>query len=145
MEKNLTLHLFLALAALLLPWPAAGQSPGSDPSPAVQRPPLVIGNCTACADVRNGVPEQAAAAFSADLKRVYCYTDFTSVSEKTVTYHNWYLRDKLKARIKLTLQPPRWSTYSSLPVHDSEKGPWRVEVTDEEGNLLKALYFSVID
>ncbi|MFZ0134566.1 MAG: DUF2914 domain-containing protein [Desulfobacterales bacterium] len=145
MRKKIFLCLFIALAALRLPLPAAARSPDSDPPPAAQRPQLVIGDCTACEEVRNGVPEQAAAAFSADLKRVYCYTDFTSVREKTVTYHNWYLRDKLKASIKLTLQPPRWSTYSSLPVHDSEKGPWRVEVTDEEGNLLKALYFSVID
>ncbi len=145
MEKNTILRLFVALAALLLPLPSAGQEPGAVRLAAVQRPQLIIGDSAACEEVRNGMPEHAAAAFSADLKRVYCYTDFTSVREKTVTYHNWYLRDKLKASVKLALQPPRWSTYSTLQLRDAEKGPWRIEVTDEEGNLLKTLYFSVID
>jgi hypothetical protein len=79
------------------------------------------------------------------LKRVYCYTDFSTVPEKSFAYHNWYLRDNLKASVKLTVRPPRWSTYSSIQLRDSDKGPWRIEITDEEGNILKTLRFSVID
>jgi len=106
---------------------------------------MVLGESTVCENVQNGIPEQAAVAFSVDLKRVYCYTDFKTVSEKSFAYHNWYLRDNLKASVKLTVRTPRWSTYSSIQLRDSGKGPWRVEITDEEGNILKTLRFSVID
>ena len=118
---------------------------GIEPSAAAQSPGLVLGDTTVCEDVRNGIAEQPAAVFSVDLKRVYCYTDFSNVLEKSVTYHNWFFRDKPWASVKLTVQPPRWSTYSSIQLRDSEKGPWRIEISDEEGRILKILRFSVID
>jgi hypothetical protein len=105
----------------------------------------VLGESTVCENVQNGIPEQAAVAFSVSLKRIYCYTSFNSVPEKSFAYHNWYLRDNQKASVKLTVRPPRWSTYSSIQLRDSDKGPWRIEITDEEGNILKSLRFSVID
>lgn len=106
---------------------------------------VTLGAATVCEEVLNGAPLNKAVAFSADLKRVYCYTNFTDVPQNTFAYHNWYLKDKLKASIKLALRPPRWSTYSSMQLRSSDKGPWRIEVTDEEGNILKTLRFSVID
>ena len=95
--------------------------------------------------MQSGIPENKAVAFSSSIKKVYCYTNFTSVPEKMFTFHNWYLRDNLKASIKLVLRPSRWSTYSAMELRSSDKGPWRVEVTDEEGNILSTLRFSIID
>ena len=145
MKTPICLRSAALLIAFILPAVTAGQPSGSDQLATAQSAVLVLGDSTACEDVRNGIPEQAAVAFSADLKRVYCYTDFTSVLEKSIAYHNWYLRENLKASVKLTVRPPRWATYSSIQLRDSEKGPWRVEITDEEGNILKTLRFSVID
>jgi hypothetical protein len=145
MKTPVFLRIAALLIAFLLPAMTAGQPPGSGQLAAPQPTGLVLGESTACEDVRNGIPEQAAVAFSVDLKRVYCYTDFKKVPEKSFAYHNWYLRDNLKASIKLTVRPPRWSTYSSIQLRDSDKGPWRVEITDEEGIILKTLRFSVID
>jgi hypothetical protein len=139
------LRIAAILVAFLLPAITAGQTSGSGQLTAPQSAGLVLGESTVCENVQNGIPEQAAVAFSVGLKRVYCYTAFNTVAEKTFAYHNWYLRDNLKASVKLTLRPPRWSTYSSIQLHDSDKGPWRVEITDEEGNILKTLRFSVID
>jgi hypothetical protein len=146
MKTPACLRMAALLIAFLLPAvPVAGQPSGTDLSVTTQSMNLVLGESTACEGVRNGNPEQAAVAFSVELRRVYCYTNFTTVLEKSVAYHNWYLRDKMKASVKLTVRPPRWSTYSSIQLRDSEKGPWRVEVTDEEGNILRTLRFSVID
>ncbi|MGB5617751.1 MAG: DUF2914 domain-containing protein [Desulfobacterales bacterium] len=144
-QTPIFLRITALLIAFLLPAMTAGQPSGSGQLAAPQSAGLVLGESTVCEDVRNGIPEQAAVAFSVDLKRVYCYTDFTTVSEKSFAYHNWYLRDNLKASVKLTVRSPRWSTYSSIQLRDSGKGPWRVEITDEEGNILKTLRFSVID
>jgi hypothetical protein len=145
MKTPVFLRIAALLIAFLLPAMTAGQPSGSGQLAAPQSTGLVLGESTVCEEVRNGIPEQAAVAFSVDLKRVYCYTDFKRVPEKSFAYHNWYLRDNLKASIKLTVRPPRWSTYSSIQLRDSDKGPWRVEITDEEGIILKTLRFSVID
>jgi hypothetical protein len=133
------------LIVFLLPAITVGQPSGSGQLAATQFAGLVLGESTVCEKVQNGIPEQAAVAFSVSLKRIYCYTSFNSVPEKSFAYHNWYLRDNQKASVKLTVRPPRWSTYSSIQLRDSDKGPWRIEITDEEGNILKSLRFSVID
>jgi hypothetical protein len=145
MKTPVLLRIAALLIAFLLPAMTAGQPSGSGQLAGPQSAGLVLGESSVCEDVRNGIPEQAAVAFSVDLKRVYCYTDFKKVPEKSFAYHNWYLRDNLKASVKLTVRPPRWSTYSSIQLRDSDKGPWRVEITDEEGIILKTLRFSVID
>jgi hypothetical protein len=144
-NKPILLRIATVLVVFLLPAITAGQPSDSGQLAAPQNAELVLGESAVCENVQNGIPEQAAVAFSVRLKRVYCYTDFTTVPEKSFAYHNWYLRDNLKASVKLTVRPPRWSIYSSIQLRDSDKGPWRVEITDEEGNILKTLRFSVID
>jgi len=144
-NKPIFLRIATVLVAFLLPAITAGQPSDSGQLAAPQTAELVLGESAVCENVQNGIPEQAAVAFSVRLKRIYCYTDFNSVPEKSFAFHNWYLRGNLKASVKLTVRPPRWSTYSSIQLRDSDKGPWRVEITDEEGNILKTLRFSVID
>ena len=145
MKTPVFLRIAAVLIVFLLPAITAGQPSGSGQLAVPQSAGLVLGESTVCENVQNGSPEQAAVAFSVSLKRVYCYTDFNTVPEKSFAYHNWYFRDNLKASVKLTVRPPRWSTYSSIQVRDSDKGPWRIEITTEEGNILKTLRFSVID
>jgi len=145
MKKPVFSRIAAVLSVLLLPSITAGQPSGSGQLATTQSAGLALGESTVCENVQNGIPEQTAVAFSVSLKRVYCYTDFSSVPEKSFAYHNWYLRETLKASVKLTVRPPRWSTYSSIQLRDSDKGPWRIEITDEEGNILKTLRFSVID
>jgi hypothetical protein len=141
---------WLHISALFIALPISGLTAAAQSSDSHQQqkngpPVLVLGESTVCEDVRNGEPAQPAVAFSVTLKRVYCFSDFISVLKTSVTYHNWFYRDSLKASVKLTVRPPRWSTYSSVQLRDSEKGPWRIEITDEEGDILGTLRFSVID
>jgi hypothetical protein len=145
MKTPVFFRIAAVLIVFLLPSISAGQPSGVGQIAAPQSAGLVLGESTVCEIVQNGIPEQAAVAFSVSLKRVYCYTDFNTVPVKSFAYHNWYLRNNLKASVKLTVRPPRWSTYSSIQLGDSDKGPWRIEITDEEGNILKTLRFSVID
>lgn len=145
MMTSVYLRIAALLIAVLMPSISTGQTSDSDQLTAPQSAGLELGESTVCENVQNGIPEQAAVAFSVSLKRVYCYTGFKTVPENSFAYHNWYLREKLRASVKLTVRPPRWSTYSSIQLRDSDKGPWRIEITDEEGHILKTLRFSVID
>ena len=98
-----------------------------------------------CEDVKDGIPSNPAIAFSISAGKIYCYTLFDQIAEDTFVYHHWFFRDKPSARIRLSIKHPRWSTYSSIQLREADKGPWRVEITDAGGRLIKNLRFSVTD
>jgi hypothetical protein len=98
-----------------------------------------------CEDIFTNAPRNQTVVFSVAREKAVCFTSFDQVSEKTFIYHNWFYKDIPSARIRLALQPPRWSTFSSIQIRKTDIGPWRVEVTDENGQVLRVLRFSITD
>lgn len=98
-----------------------------------------------CEDVKDNKPLNEGLIFSSDTGKISCYTEFDPVPERTVIYHNWYFKDNLSTRRKLVLYPPRWSAFSQVQVRETEKGPWRVDIIDEDGRTLQTLRFSVTE
>jgi hypothetical protein len=96
-------------------------------------------------DIKDGVPINQGLVFSSSLGKVICFTDFDPVPEKTFIYHKFYFKDKLSSRVKLTLNPPRWATFSRIQLRETDIGPWRVEITDEAGKVLHVIRFSITD
>ena len=141
--------LWTGLATLIILCLSAASLPAQDTSPETGEPPvepvLMMGTAVICEKVRNHVPHTEAIAFSVKLGRVFCFTDFFSVSDRTLIYHNWYRKDQRYASVKLSVRPPRWATYSSIKFGAAQKGPWRVDITDSSGNVLRVLQFSIID
>jgi hypothetical protein len=74
-----------------------------------------------------------------------CFSAFDSVPEQTSIFHDWIRQDKLVFRKKLILKPPRWSSVSSIQLREADKGVWRVEIRDADGNPLRILRFSITD
>jgi hypothetical protein len=127
---------------------AAGEAPAQSPprSGAAAGPSkLTLVQALVCEEVKDGIPANPAIAFSISAGKIYCYTLFDQIADDTVVYHHWFFRDKPSARIRLSVKQPRWSTYSSIQLREADKGPWRVEITDASGRLLKNLRFSVTD
>ena len=106
---------------------------------------LTLAQAVMCEEIKEYIPQNQAIVFSMTIGKVSCFTSFDPVPEKTSVYHNWFYRDKLSTRIRLSLQPPRWSTFSSIQLREADKGPWRVEVIDQQGNVLDILRFSIVD
>jgi hypothetical protein len=98
-----------------------------------------------CESIVNFQPANPAVVFSMSQGEVFCYSEFDSVLEKTVIFHKWYKRDKLIFTMPLTLQPPKWSSFSRVQIRGEDKGPWRVEIVDQNGTRLKILRFSMAD
>ncbi len=98
-----------------------------------------------CEEILNNAPRNPTVIFSVSKEKAICYSAFDPVPQKAAIFHNWFHRDVPSARIQLTLNPPRWSTYSSIQLRRTDIGPWRVEITDEKGNVLNVLRFSVTD
>ena len=98
-----------------------------------------------CETIENFRPVNQSVVFSISLGEVFCFSSFDPVLEKTVIFHKWYKKDQLIFTMRLTLSPPKWSSFSRVQIRGADKGPWRVEIRDEKNTLLKILRFSMTD
>lgn len=98
-----------------------------------------------CEEMQDHSPVNPGVVFSVATGKVFCFTVFSSVHEKTHVYHVWYHEDKLITKRKLSLGQPHWKTYSSVQLRDDDRGPWRVEILDHNNKLLETLRFSITD
>ncbi len=132
-------RLLLLAAVLAWPYPVA-----SEEAPVVAEGPTLV-RAVMSEAIEKFVPVNPAIVFSIDLGRISCFTEFDPVPEKAIIHHKWYRRDSLISAKQLTINPPRWSSFSSMQLRDADKGPWRVEITDEAGKLIESLRFSITD
>jgi hypothetical protein len=114
-------------------------------SPGVVPAGLTLTEAVMCESIESYAPQTPAVVFSINIGKVSCYSNFDPVPEKTYIYHRWYFKDRLTTRKRLYLKPPRWGTYTSIQLREADRGPWRVEITDKDGNILKILRFSITD
>ena len=128
--------LLLTLGSLLLfPFSAGSQSGNV----------IELVEAVMCEEIKGSVFQDPTTVFSIERRTAACFTAFDPVPRQAVVYHHWFHRDTPSARIKLTLKPPRWSTYSSIQLRVEDIGPWRVEITDSHGNIFHVLRFSVTE
>jgi hypothetical protein len=104
---------------------------------------LTLLRAAICEKIKDFAPDNQAVVFSVKIGKIFCFTHFDPVPEKSDIYHSWYYRDKLITKQKLSLRPPRWSTYSSIQLREYDKGPWRVTITDQANKTLGVLRFSI--
>lgn len=109
------------------------------------QPRAVLADAVVCERISNFKPVNPAVVFSVSQGEVFCFSAFDPVYEKTAIFHNWYKKNKLIFSMRLVLSVPRWSSFSRVQMRDADKGPWRVEIRDENNNILKILRFSMSD
>jgi hypothetical protein len=112
-------------------------------APSFVEPALI--KAVMCESIQKFAPANEAVVFSINLGRIYCFTEFDPVPKQTIIYHKWYQRGSLVSVKQLTVNPPRWSSISSMQLRDADKGPWQVDVTDNNDKLLYTLRFSITD
>ncbi len=106
----------------------------------------VLAQALICEEIHNHEPYNKTIVLSRSLvKKGYCYTTFDPVPEKTSIYHHWFHRDRLTSSVKLNLNPPRWSTYSTIEINEKNLGPWQVKIMDADNRILKILRFSITE
>jgi hypothetical protein len=108
-----------------------------------QRPKL--SHATMCERVDNLNPTRPGIVFSVANGQVCCYSSFDPVPQPALIYHRWFHRDELSTQTRLRVYPPKWATYSVIQLRETDKGPWRVEITDQDGRVFKVLRFSIAD
>ena len=136
----------LFLAIFYLTWgvsPAVAQEQAPANAEGAQK--LVLKQALMCERVENLTPVDPGIVFSVSSGQVCCYTSFDPVPQHTVIYHRWFRRDELSTQTRLRLYPAKWSTYSVIQLRETDKGPWRVEIIDQNGRLFDVLRFSITD
>jgi Protein of unknown function (DUF2914) len=98
-----------------------------------------------CESIENFQPLNSAVVFSISQGEVFCFSNFDPVIKQTHIFHKWYKKDNLIFTMRLSLSPPKWSSFSRVQLRDADKGPWRVEICDADERLLKTLRFSLVD
>ena len=137
------LVVFLCVTFIL---PFKGFCQNSKTTPSVQASKkLTLDQAAMCEAIKELAPHNPAVVFSIKIGKVSCFTSFDPVPAKTFIYHKWYHKDKLSTKKRLSLTPPRWSTYTSILLRETDKGPWRVEIYNQKGDLFQILRFSITD
>lgn len=134
--------LSLSIIAVLI-FMAPGNMLAQDATTSSNEPTLK--RAVMCESIEKFKPVNQAVIFSIDLGRLSCFTEFDPVPEQTVIYHQWYHRGMLVSKKQLTINPPRWSSFSSMQLRETDKGPWQVDITDENGKIFQTLRFSITD
>ncbi len=106
---------------------------------------LKLSNATMCERVDNLIPTRPGMVFSVSTGQVCCFTSFDPVLQPALIYHRWFHRDELSTQTRLRIYPPKWATYSVIQLRETDKGPWRVEITDQNGRVFDVLRFSIGD
>jgi len=138
----------LVLAVMLFPAGLAAQEDTPPSAFKAASPPndqLHLAEAVICETLEAFKPLNPSVIFSVNVGSIMCFTAFDHVPERTSIFHDWIRRDRLVFRKKLVLKTPRWSSVSSIQLREADKGPWRVEVRDADGNLLRILRFSITD
>lgn len=81
--------------------------------------------------------------FSASMGPVFYFTEVKGAYTSTHIAHIWYYEGQQMAKVPLSVEGPRWRTWSSKRMVEDWKGSWRVEAVDEDGNLLSSQTFEV--
>jgi hypothetical protein len=130
-------------------WGQEQGTDGSSPQPAPepeQKPHVVtLVDAAMCEKIENLDSVNKAVVFPVSIGQVYCLTNFDPVPNETLIYHRWYHADDLSTQVRLRLHPPNWATFSTIQLREADKGPWRVEVTDQDGRIFTILRFSITD
>ncbi|MFZ3073179.1 MAG: DUF2914 domain-containing protein [Thermodesulfobacteriota bacterium] len=92
--------------------------------------------------IKNLAPEGVAETFPSNVGKLYCYSLIMNGQGASVI-HKWYHKEDLRAAIPLAIKYPSHRTYSEKRIFPGGKGDWRVEITKEDGTILKTVKFKV--
>ena len=106
---------------------------------------LAVTQAVMCEEIKDYAPHNRAAVFSISAGKVHCFTAFNPVPRDMNIYHSWYRRDRLISTRRLSLKKPKWSVFSTIQLRQADKGPWRVEVKDHNGGIIKIIKFSITE
>lgn len=109
------------------------------------KPGLRLETAAMCEAIADFQPINPGLVFSVNVGKIICFNQFSGIESEISVLHKWYRRDQLVTTRILMLKTPRWATYSSIQLRESDRGPWRVDIVDADNRVLEVLRFSITD
>lgn len=129
-------HLICLLAATIIVTPGLNAQDASGNL-------LEVSKSAICPEIVNRKPVDGGVSFPPSVEKLYCFSRISNIESDTQIQHVWYFNNTERARVELSVSPPSWRTYSSKRIMPEETGRWRVDILDNEGNVLKTLGFDI--
>lgn len=126
-----------ALALMLALWD------GPTYSQETTAPIMTVEEAVIATGVESLTPVNPGNAFDASVGRLYCFTRIKSSLQPAVVKHLWFHGDKMVMEATLPVKSSNWRTYSMKTILTSANGDWKVDVTSEDGTVLKTLTFTI--
>lgn len=92
--------------------------------------------------VENLIPIGVSEKFPSAVGRLYCYSKIVGAEGKNIK-HVWYLNEKKVREIAIPIMSKSYRTYTLLTLGKETKGKGRVDITTEDGKVLKSVDFAL--
>ena len=135
--------IFVSLSLMFFPLTLALAQDATQPSAEAMEAVIAIEEWAIAPAIENLSPQNTAQSFPATVGTLYCFTKVVGAREETSITHTWYYQDREMAEVILSVRSRYWRTWSSKKIIPGWRGSWRVEVTAEDGTLLKSIDFTV--
>ena len=94
-------------------------------------------------DVVDRVPQNIISELDNSHKKIFFYTNLKNLSGKKIK-HRWSYNDRNMAEISFFPKSNRWRVYSSKNLWKNWTGAWKVDVIDENENIILTKTFNYI-
>jgi len=143
MGRSIVLAIVLMLFTACDTFSTARQSTTGAANVPASSPILTISRMEISAGVMDRTPLDIGTTYPASQEKVYCYLEFKDVKKETIVNVVWMLGQNVMDKIPLTIKPsPKFRTWTSKTINGM-RGEWKVDVLDDNDNLLKSATFSV--
>ncbi|MBI3597225.1 MAG: DUF2914 domain-containing protein [Nitrospirae bacterium] len=105
--------------------------------------PITVEEAVIAPRVENLTPINPDVSFDSSVGKLYCFTRIKSGRPPTVIKHLWFQGDRMVMEVTLSVKSASWRTYSTKTILPSAAGAWKVDVTSEDGTVLKTLNFTI--
>jgi len=107
---------------------------------------MVVTDTKICKQVKNNSPLYTGTRFSTEIGRIHCYSSINNNSGKSNTiYHVWYMNGDLIAKVRIRVaKGDDVSSFSHRDINSSDKGTWKVEITDSDKKILDTIIFELV-
>jgi cytoskeletal protein RodZ len=105
---------------------------------------LEVVEAAACSDLKGRTPQGCGESFEWSTDRVYIWNRIQCQNPPASIRHVYYFKGEKVNDIKLNVNSSYWRTWSYKTLSDEfYVGPWRVDITSEDGRLLKTVEFEI--
>jgi hypothetical protein len=131
--------LYLIIVVLVIGFPVINYGQGEE---ATVESALTV-EAQLCTGIDERMPTGAAKSFDANVEKVYLWCKVTGAADTTIVKHVWSYEGKEMAAVELPVKSMEWRTWSYKTILPEWTGNWDVKVLDTEGEVLKAVSFTV--